>query len=251
MIQYQIVNDMKDMGRRAADIIATQIARKPDSVLGLATGSTPLPLYGELAMRSRAGEIDLTGVRTVNLDEYVGLSPDHPQSYRYFMGEHLFDRTPIDPAHTALPDGMAEDLDAECRAYDRLIEDWGGIDLQVLGIGHNGHIGFNEPGSVFTLKTHVVDIAKRTRFANARFFGGNPKKVPARAVTMGIGNIMAARTIILLVSGESKAEILHTALCGDVTPLVPGSVLQLHPYVTVIADRDAAAFIEIPEAAML
>jgi len=251
MIQYTIVDNMETMGYWAADMVAEQIGRKPDSVLGLATGSTPLPLYGELVRRSEAGEVDFTAVRTVNLDEYVGLPSDHPQSYRYFMREHLFDRIPIDPENTALPDGMAQDLSAECRAYDQLIEKWGGIDLQVLGIGHNGHIGFNEPGSVFTLKTHVVDISERTRIANARFFGDDPQKVPAQAITMGIGNIMAARRILLLVSGESKAEILERALCGDVTPQVPGSVLQLHPDVTVIADREAASFIDLRRAAML
>lgn len=251
MIQYTIADNMDEMGYRAAGITAEQIARKPGSVLGLATGSTPLPLYAALIRRSRAGEVDMAGVRTVNLDEYVGLYADHPQSYRYFMQAHLFDHISIDPAHTALPNGMAADLSAECRAYDQLVKKWGGIDVQVLGIGHNGHIGFNEPGSVFTLKTHVVDISARTRMANARFFGDDPEKVPARAITMGIGNIMAARRILLLVSGESKAEILYKALCGDVTPLVPASVLQLHPQVTVIADREAAAFIEIPEAAMI
>jgi len=251
MIRYRIADSMEDMGYRAADMAAEQIADKPDGVLGLATGSTPLPLYEELTRRSDAGEVDFSGVRTVNLDEYVGLPGDHPQSYRYFMQVHLFDHIPIDPANTALPDGMAEDLADECRAYDALIEAWGGIDLQVLGIGHNGHIGFNEPGSVFTLKTHVVDIARRTRIANARFFRGDPERVPGQAVTMGIGNIMAARKIVLLVSGRSKAEILERALCGDVNPLVPASVLQLHPDVTVIADQQAAACIEIPEAAMI
>ena len=251
MIRYTIVDSMEDMGYRAADMVADQIADKPDSVLGLATGSTPLPLYGELTRRSDAGEVGFSGVRTVNLDEYVGLQADHPQSYRYFMRRHLFDHIPIDPANTALPDGMATDLAAECRAYDQLIEKWGGIDLQVLGIGHNGHIGFNEPGSVFTLKTHVVEIAERTRKANARFFDGDPKKVPAQAITMGIGNIMAARRILLLVTGKSKAGILCRALCGDVTPRVPASVLQLHPLVTVIADREAAACIELPRAAMI
>jgi glucosamine-6-phosphate deaminase len=210
----------------------------------LATGSTPLPLYAQLVKRSIAGKLDFSRVRSVNLDEYVGLGPDHPQSYRNFMQKNLFDHIFIDPANTSLPDGLAGDLPLMCKEYDARIVEWGGIDLQLLGIGHNGHIGFNEPGSFFTLKTHVVKISQRTRIANARFFEDDPESVPAEAVTMGIGNIMGARKILLLVSGASKAEILYRALNEDVTPEVPASVLQLHPDVTVIADREAASFIE-------
>lgn len=243
-MQYQIVKDTKEMGRAAADIFAAQMAAKPDSVLGLATGSTPLPLYEELVKRSRAGETDFSQVRTVNLDEYVGLGPNHPQSYRFFMQQNLFDYIPVKPENTTLPDGLANDLPAECASYDARIAAWGGIDLQLLGIGHNGHIGFNEPGTVFTLKTHAVRIAERTRVANARFFGDDPNEVPSQAITMGIGNIMGARKIVLLVSGENKAHIIRRAFCEDVTPEVPASVLQLHPNVTIIADREAASCIE-------
>ncbi len=244
-MQYQIVKDSEEMGRAAADIFSQQIAAKPACVLGLATGSTPLPLYAELVKRSRAGKADFSQVRTVNLDEYVGLGPNHPQSYRFFMQQNLFDHIPVKPENTSLPDGLSTDLTAECRCYDARIAAWGGIDLQLLGIGHNGHIGFNEPGTVFTLKTHAVRIAERTRMANARFFGDDPNQVPSRAITMGIGNIMSARKIVLLVSGESKAKIVQRAFFEDVTPEVPASVLQLHQDVTIIADREAASCIEM------
>lgn len=250
-MKYLVAENTEEMSLLAADIFAEQIKRKPDCVLGLATGSTPVPLYAELVRRNKSGKADFSRVRSVNLDEYVGLGEHHPQSYRYFMQQHLFDHINIDPANTCLPDGLAADITEACREYDKLIIGWGGIDLQLLGIGHNGHIGFNEPGTVFTLKTHMVDIAERTRLANARFFENDPKKVPKQAITMGIGNIMGARKIILLVSGESKAEILRRSLTEDVTPAVPASVLQLHPDLTVIADREAAAVIETSYAAVL
>jgi len=243
-MQYHVVKDTEEMGRIAANIFTEQIANKPDSVLGLATGSTPLPLYAELVKRSHEGDVDFSSVRTVNLDEYVGLGPTHPQSYRYFMQHNLFDHIPVKTKNTSLPDGLADDLNAVCRDYDARITSWGGIDLQLLGIGHNGHIGFNEPGTVFTLKTHVVQIAQRTRLANARFFENDPKKVPSQAITMGVGNIMGARKIVLLVSGESKAQIVRRAFFEDVTPEVPASVLQLHADVTIIADLEAASCIE-------
>ncbi len=249
-MKYKIVENTEEMGRAAAEIFSGMVAQKPDSVLGLATGSTPVPLYAELVRKYQTGLADFAQVRTVNLDEYVGLGTEHPQSYRYFMQTQLFDHINIDPANTWLPDGLAEDLNAACESYDAQITAWGGIDLQLLGIGHNGHIGFNEPGTAFMLKTHVVQIARRTRLANARFFDDDPEQVPERAITMGIGNIMGARRIVLLVSGESKAEILCRALTGDVTPRVPASVLQLHPDVTVIADREAASAItEAPKTA--
>lgn len=243
-MQYHVVDSEQTMGRIAADIFADQIRKKPDSVLGLATGSTPLPLYVELVRRSNAGFIDFSRVRTVNLDEYVGLGPAHPQSYRRFMQRYLFDHINIDADSTALPNGLNPDLQAECKAYDDTICAWGGIDIQLLGIGHNGHIGFNEPSQFFTLKTHVVEISERTRIANARFFDGDPRKVPARAITMGIRSIMSARKIVLLVSGAGKAAILRRALFEHVTPNVPASVLQMHHDMTVIADREAAESIE-------
>lgn len=250
-MQYYIVDNLSEMGRASADIFSALIKTKPDCVLGLATGSTPVPLYAELVRRCVAGDIDFSEVKSVNLDEYAGLAPGHPQSYRHFMQQHLFDNINIKPENTRLPDGLADDIPAMCAEYDETIIKWGGIDLQLLGIGHNGHIGFNEPGEVFTLKTHLVQIAARTRMANARFFEGDAQKVPAQAVTMGIGNIMGARKILLMVSGASKARILRRSLFGDVTPKVPASVLQLHPDVTVIADREAAACIETRHSAML
>ncbi|MFA9379729.1 MAG: glucosamine-6-phosphate deaminase [Acetanaerobacterium sp.] len=249
-MQIHIVG-INDMGRMAAELFTEMIASKPDCVLGLATGSTPLPLYRELVDRSKAGTVDFSQVRSVNLDEYMGLEPTHPQSYRLFMQQHLFDHIPIDPDNTCLPEGLSDDIPAMCKDYDARIASWGGIDLQLLGIGNNGHIGFNEPGTAFTLRTHLVQISESTRLANARFFEDDPEKVPAQAVTMGIGNIMSARRILLLVNGANKAEILYRALFEDVTPQAPASVLQLHPNVTVIADYEAAARIETMQVKML
>jgi len=239
-MRYIIVDNKKQIGQEAAKIFEKQINKKPDSVLGLATGSTPIPLYEELIRLNRKKAIDFSKVRTVNLDEYIGLEDSHEQSYRYFMDKNLFSHINIKRENTALPNGMAEDTEAECQRYDKLIVAFGGIDLQLLGIGHNGHIGFNEPGTEFIVKTHVVRIAEKTRLANSRFFGNNPDEVPKEAVTMGIGNIMSAKKIVLLVSGKDKAEILKEAFMGSVTPAVPASVLQLHENVVVIADREAA-----------
>ena len=243
-MKFIIEKDTKAMGQAAAELFERQVNKKPDSVLGLATGSTPIPLYQQMVADSQKGIVDFSQIRTVNLDEYVGVPAEDAQSYRYFMQTHLFDHIPVSAQQTALPDGMAEDPKEECRKYDQKILDWGGIDIQLLGIGHNGHIGFNEPGTIFEKKTHMVTIAEKTREANARFFDGDIEAVPKTAITMGIGNIMNARKIVLLVSGESKAEILEQALFGDITPAVPASVLQLHPDVTVIADREAASLIE-------
>lgn len=250
-MNFLVAENTEEMGRMAADIFAELIARRPECVLGLATGSTPVTLYAELVRRNKRGILDFSRARSVNLDEYLGLGPDHPQSYRFFMRQHLFSHINIDPKNACLPDGLAKDVPAACREYDELIVNWGGIDLQLLGIGHNGHIGFNEPGTVFTLKTHMVRIAERTRLANARFFEDDPEKVPKEAITMGIGNIMGARKVLLLVSGESKADILLRSLTEDVSPAVPASVLQLHPDLTVIADREAASLIVTERTAVL
>jgi glucosamine-6-phosphate deaminase len=250
-MNFLVAENIEEMGRLAADIFTGLILRNPGCVLGLATGSTPVPLYAELARRNAAGDIDFSRVRSVNLDEYIGLGSEHPQSYRSFMQQHLFGHINIDPKNTRLPDGLAKDIPAACREYDKLIVKWGGIDLQLLGIGHNGHIGFNEPGTVFTLKTHLVKITERTRLANARFFEDDPKKVPSEAITMGIGNIMSARRVLLLVSGAGKADILLRSLTEDVTPAVPASVLQLHPELTVIADTEAASLFVAAHRAVL
>lgn len=232
----------EDMGKAAADEFAAVIRAKPACVLGLATGSTPIPLYQELIRRERAGIIDFSRVRSANLDEYIGLAPDHPQSYRRFMQKNLFDHISIKPENTIVPDGLAEDISAMCEAYERKIEDWGGVDIQLLGLGHDGHIGFNEPCDHFPVMTHKVQLAEITREANKRFFT-SLDDVPTAAVTMGIGTIMAARKILLIVTGADKAEILKKTFFGPVLPEIPGSILQFHADVTVICDEAAAAMI--------
>lgn len=224
--------------RLAADRFQELLCTKPACVLGLATGSTPIPLYRELIARDQAGRIDFSRVRSVNLDEYKGLAPDHPQSYRRFMQENLFDHISIRPENTYVPDGLATDVDAMCSAYERTIEDLGGVDLQLLGLGHDGHIGFNEPSDHFPTRTHETALAEITRQANARFFASEAE-VPTAAYTMGVGTVMAARRILMIVTGADKSDILHKAFFGPVTPWVPASILQFHPDVTLICDRAA------------
>ncbi len=236
------VKDPAEMGKRAADLFEEMIASKPACVIGLATGSTPLPLYRELIEREKAGRIDFSKVRSANLDEYKGLAPDHPQSYRYFMQENLFNHISIKPENTIVPDGLAEDVQAMCSAYEAQIEEWGGVDLQLLGIGHDGHIGFNEPEETFPGMTHEVELADITRQANKRFFN-SIDEVPTAAYTMGIGTVMAARKIIMVITGADKAEILKKSFFGPVTPEVPASILQFHPDVTVIADEAACSLL--------
>ena len=228
--------DYAEMSRIAADILSEQLKTKPDSVLGLATGSTPVGMYRELVSRCKKGEISFRKVTSVNLDEYVGLSPQHDQSYRYFMQKNLFEHIDIAPSHTHVPNGTT-DFEEECKRYNALINELG-VDLQVLGLGHNGHIGFNEPGEEFVPDVHAVDLTESTILANARFFA-SIEEVPRRAITMGIGNIMNAKKIILLVSGAEKAEIVKTAFTGTVTPRVPASILQTHPDFTIIGDAAA------------
>ena len=232
------VKTPEEMGRAAADEFEAVIHAKPACVIGLATGSTPLPLYRELIEREKAGRIDFSRVRSANLDEYKGLAPDHPQSYRRFMQENLFNHISIKPENTIVPDGLAADVDAMCAAYEKQIEDWGGVDVQLLGIGHDGHIGFNEPCDSFPRMTHEVELTDMTREANKRFFS-SIDDVPTAAFTMGIGTVMAARKIVMVVTGADKAEILHQSFFGPVTPQVPASVLQFHPNVTLICDEAA------------
>lgn len=227
----------KELSRIAADVIAAQILGKPDSVIGLATGSTPIGTYAELADKCSRGELDFSKVTTVNLDEYVGLGGEHPQSYRYFMNRNLFERINVRPECTFVPNGCAEDLAAECRAYDARIEKLGGVDLQLLGIGIDGHIGFNEPDDHFTRETHEVTLDESTIEANSRFFA-SPSDVPRTALTMGMGAIMGARRILMVVNGKNKEDILRRALQGPITPLVPASILQLHPDVTVVYSEE-------------
>ena len=230
--------DYEAMSRRAAHVMAAEIIHRPDCVLGLATGSTPIGMYKQLIEWNKAGDITFKEVRTVNLDEYKGLSPEHDQGYRYFMQKQLFDHVDILPENTRVPDGLAADADAECAAYDAYIRSLGGIDLQLLGVGHNGHIGFNEPADVFVTPTHVVDLTERTIDANARFFATRDD-VPRQAFTMGIGPIMAAKKILLIASGEEKAEAVYNTICGAVDPHCQGSILQLHPDVVMVADEAA------------
>ena len=230
--------DYKDMGYKAAGIIAAQIILKEDSVLGLATGSTVEGLYARLCELNREGAVDFSTIKSVNLDEYVNLPVSDKNSYRFFMDTNLFEHVNILPENTNLPDGMAKDLAQECLRYEALIAELGGVDLQLLGLGHNGHIVFNEPYTKFEKITNIVDLKESTIQANARFFN-TMEEVPKQAITMGIQTIMRARHILLCVSGEGKAEILKAVLTGPVTPQVPGSILQLHPHVTIVADEDA------------
>lgn len=231
----KIINakDYKDMSRKAANIISAQVILHPACVLGLATGSTPVGAYDQLVEWYNKGDLDFSAVTTVNLDEYCGLDGASDQSYRYFMNTHLFDRVNINKERTFVPNGLAEDFDAECGRYDALIASLGGIDLQLLGIGHNGHIGFNEPGRAFEKTTHRVKLGESTIKANARFFD-SIDDVPKEAITMGIKSIMQAKKILLVAGGEDKKAIMEKALFGPVTPDVPASILQLHPDLTVV-----------------
>lgn len=230
--------DPAAMSFRAASILAAQVVLKPDCVLGLATGSTPVGAYQQLVAWCRQGAVSFAQAKSVNLDEYLGLAPTHVQSYRYFMEKHLFSLIDIRPENTHVLNGLAADPDEECAAYNQLIRDLGGIDLQLLGMGHNGHIAFNEPGDNFGLETHVVTLSQRTIDANQRFFTSRAQ-VPRRALSMGIRNIMSARKILMMVGGADKSEALCQAVAGPVTSQVPASVLQLHPDVTVVADSAA------------
>ena len=234
--------DYNDMSRKAANLISAQVIMKPDAVLGLATGSTPVGAYEQLREWHDKGDLDFSAIRSVNLDEYKGLSGEHDQSYRYFMNHNLFDHVNIKKENTNVPSGLAQDAEAECRRYDGVIRELGGIDLQLLGIGGNGHIGFNEPCDVFEKGTHVVTLTEETRRSNARFFT-SIDEVPTHALTMGIGGIMSAKKVLLLASGEAKAQALYDSCFGPVTPGVPASVLQLHNDVVIIADEAALAMI--------
>lgn len=227
------VDTYNELSREAALVIASQLKSKSDSVLGLATGSSPVGTYRELIKMYENGEIDFSSARSVNLDEYVGLSPEDTQSYAYFMRTNLFDHVNIKKENTNIPNGTAEDLDAECRRYDKLVLELGGVDLQLLGIGTDGHIGFNEPDSVFSKLTHTVRLAQSTIDSNARFFE-SAEKVPTTAITVGMMTIMQARSVLLIANGPSKRDILNKALNGPITPEIPASILQLHPHVTVV-----------------
>ena len=237
-----VTDNYDEMSKAAAAVIADQLKAKPESVLGLATGTTPIGLYAELVRACDAGEISFANAQSFNLDEYRGLPGTHDQSYRYFMQENLFDHVDIDVAKTHVPDGSMEDAEAACAAYEEAIAQAGGVDLQLLGLGHNGHIGFNEPCDSFPVNTHCVKLTESTIEANSRLFD-SIDDVPREAYTMGIGTIMKARKILLVVSGAGKAEIVRDVVCGPVVPQVPASVLQLHPDVTVVVDKEAGALL--------
>jgi len=237
MVIYKAKN-YQDLSRKAANIISAQIIMKPDCVLGLATGSSPIGTYKQLIEWYNKGDLDFAKVTTINLDEYKGLDPDNDQSYRYFMNTNLFDHVNIDKARTFVPDGLEPDPQKACAAYNEIIRSHGGIDLQLLGLGRNGHIGFNEPGAAFEKETHCVDLTESTIEANKRFFA-SIDDVPRQAYTMGCGTIMKAKKILILVSGADKADILYQVVNGPVTPQVPASILQFHPDVILIADEAA------------
>ena len=239
MIIYQ-AKDYKDLSRKAANIISAQVIMKPNAVLGLATGSSPVGTYQQLIEWYKKGDLDFSDVTSVNLDEYRGLSGDNDQSYRYFMNTNFFDHINIRKERTFVPDGTEPDSKKACSDYNHISRSVGGIDLQLLGIGGNGHIGFNEPGDAFESETHCVKLTENTIQANARFFA-SIDEVPKEAYTMGIKNIMQAKKILLIASGKSKAEALYQSFFGPITPNVPASILQLHHDVTVVADEDALA----------
>jgi len=227
-----------EMSKKAAHIIAAKMILKPNCVLGLATGSTPIGTYKQLVEWNKAGDIDFSQVKTVNLDEYKGLPADNDQSYRYFMNDNLFNHVNIDKACTFVPDGLEADSKKACDDYNAIIESMGGVDLQLLGLGHNGHIGFNEPSDHFEKKTHCVDLTPSTIEANKRFFASEAD-VPRQAYTMGCQTIMNAKSVLVVVSGEDKADIVAKAFAGPVTPMVPASILQMHQDVTVVGDKAA------------
>ena len=235
--------DYAEVSRKAGQIIAAQIQLKPDCVLGLATGSSPVGTYQELIAKYQQGELDFSQVKTINLDEYVGLTADHDQSYAYFMRTNLFDHVNIDPKNCNIPNGMNPDAAAECARYDAIVDGFGGADLQLLGLGPNGHIGFNEPGEAFVPGTNLVDLTPSTIDANQRFFAKR-EDVPTQAYTMGIGSIMKAKRVLLVCNGAGKAQAVKDCFFGPIKPQSPGSILQLHPDFTLVADEAALSLVK-------
>ena len=232
----------QDASRKVANIISAQVILKPDCVLGLATGSSPVGAYKQLIEWCAKGDVDFSQTKTVNLDEYVGLSADHDQSYCYFMHQNFFDHINIDSVNTNLPNGLEADAETECGRYDKVIANLGGVDLQLLGIGENGHIGFNEPAEQFSTGTNRVDLTASTIAANSRFFE-NESMVPRQAYTMGMLAIMQAKRIVMIATGANKAQAVYEAFCGPVTPKMPASILQLHPDFVLVADDEALALV--------
>lgn len=245
-MQVRIFRNADLLADAAADVIADVIKNKPGAVLGLATGASPVKTYARLVEKYRSGEISFRDVRTFNLDEYIGLAPSDPNSYHWFMKANLFDDLDIDPDNTHVPDGCAADPEGYGKAYDGMIDAAGGIDLQLLGIGVNGHIGFNEPADNFTGGTHVTALAESTIAANSKYFG-DESLMPRTAITMGIGNIMKARSVLLIATGESKARSVKETIEGEVTPLFPASALQQHPDAKIFLDEAAASLLNKKE----
>lgn len=235
------VKDYQQMSRAAANVISAQVILKPNCVLGLATGSSPIGAYQQLIEWYKKGDVDFSQVTTVNLDEYVGLTPDHDQSYHYFMHHNFFDSINLDPARINIPDGCAKDMPAECARYDGILRSLG-VDLQLLGLGNNGHIGFNEPDDVFSKGTHVVTLTESTREANKRFFP-SIDDVPKTAVSMGVFDILQAKRVLMVASGKAKAQAVRDAFFGPITPQVPASILQFHADFTLVADEDALSLL--------
>lgn len=235
--------DYEDMSKKAAIILGAQVAMKPDSVLGLATGSSPVGMYQQLIAWNQAGDLDFSQVKSVNLDEYFGLTAQNDQSYAYFMYHNLFKGINIDLKNTHLPDGTNPDIAEECARYDAVIDSMGGVDLQVLGIGGNGHIAFNEPADCFKMGTHCVTLTQKTIEANARFFE-RIEDVPTKAYTMGVGSIMKAKKILMVVNGEAKAQAMLDSFFGDITPQVQASILQMHNDCVVVADEAALKLVD-------
>jgi glucosamine-6-phosphate deaminase len=244
-VEVVITDSSHEVGRTGADVVAALLDERPDAVLGLATGSSPVGVYDELAARCGSGALTLSGVRGFLLDEYVGLPVDHPQRYRNVIEQDFVDKVDIDPANVSAPDGSASDLTAACTAYEAAIEQAGGVDLQVLGVGADGHIGFNEPGSSLASRTRVKTLTPQTREDNARFFGDDVDAVPRHCITQGVGTIMRARHLLMVVAGERKSAAVRQMVEGPVTARWPASALQLHPHVTVVLDRAAAAELEL------
>lgn len=239
-MKIYVVENYEELSKKAAEIIAKEIEAKDDMVLGLATGSTPEGMYKELVDMYNDGKIDFSNIVSFNLDEYYGLEDEHEQSYHYFMDKHLLSKVNVKPENTNIPSGCTDNIEKTCKEYDEKIEECGGLDLQLLGIGVNGHIGFNEPGDVFVAETHIVDLTEDTLDANARFFKSQDE-VPKKAITMGMKSILNAKKILLVASGEGKADAINISLKGPITPKVPASILQLHNDLIVIVDKAAAS----------
>lgn len=238
-----VVKDYEEMSKVAAEVMGKVINEKPDAVLGLATGGTPIGMYKELINMNKAGKVDFNKVTTVNLDEYIGLAGTHEQSYRYFMNKNLFDHINIDKEKTYVPNGLAENIEEEGKAYDKKIDELGGTDIQLLGVGNNGHVAFNEPDKVLIAGTHLTGLTESTIEANSRFFD-SMEEVPKTAITMGLGQIMKSKKILLIASGEGKAEAMKELFSGKITTECPVTMLNMHKDVTVIIDEAAAKFVK-------